>query len=77
MKIDFSFYVVLLLAFFSRQVDVYLTYIIAILIHECGHLVVASLFKWKVETFRLTAIGGFLTFENNLSQPYCKAYSCR
>lgn len=69
MKIDFSFYLAVLLAIFSRQVDVYLTYIIAILIHECGHLAVATLFKWKLESFRLTAIGGFLSFENDLSKP--------
>lgn len=69
MKIDFSFYLAALLAIFSRQVDVYLTYIIAILIHECGHLAFAGIFKWKLESFRLTAIGGFLSFENDLSRP--------
>ena len=69
MKIDFSFYLAVLLAIFSRQVDVYLTYIIAILVHELGHLVFANIFKWKLESFRLTAIGGFLSFENDLIQP--------
>lgn len=69
MKIDFSFYVAILLALFSRQIDVYLTYLIAVIIHECGHLVMASLFKWEMEKFKMTAIGGFLTFKNDLSKP--------
>ena len=68
MKIDFSFYIAISLAFFSRQIDVYLTYLIAIIIHECGHLITASFFKWEVESFRMSAIGGFLTFKNELSK---------
>lgn len=74
MKIDFSFYFAVLLAIFSSQVDVYLTYIIAILIHECGHLTVATLFNWKLETFRLTAIGGFLNFKNDLYKPLRQSF---
>ena len=68
-KIDFSFYIALLLALFSHQIDIYLTYLIAILIHECGHLVLATLFQWRIIEFRVSAIGGFLTFENDLSRP--------
>lgn len=74
MKIDFSFYLAILLALFSRQVNVYITYIIAILIHECGHLVIATFFKWKLESFRLTAIGGFLKFENDLTKPLRQSF---
>jgi len=69
MTVDFSFYFVFCLALFSRNLDVYLTYLIAILIHECGHLLVASLYKWEVESFKLTALGGFLTFRNDLARP--------
>ena len=68
-KIDFSFYIALLLALFSHQIDIYLTYLIAILIHECGHLIMATIFKWQVEEFRISAIGGFLRFKNDLSRP--------
>ena len=68
-KIDFSFYIALLLALFSRQIDIYLTYLIAILIHECGHLIIATFFKWQVEEFKLSAIGGFLRFKNDLARP--------
>ncbi|MCL1990297.1 MAG: hypothetical protein FWG67_05325 [Defluviitaleaceae bacterium] len=69
MKIDFSFYIAFLLALFSHQIDVYLTYLIAILIHECGHLVMASFFKWELEELKVSAVGGFLTFKNDLSKP--------
>jgi len=74
MKIDFSFYLALLLALFSRQIDVYLAYLIAVIIHECGHLIIASLFKWEVELLKITAIGGFLTFKNDLSKPRLQAF---
>jgi Zn-dependent protease len=74
MKIDFSFYFAILLALFSRQIDVYLTYLIAITIHECGHLLFASLFKWEVEEFRMSAIGGFLTFKNDLGKPALQTF---
>ena len=75
MKIDFSFYIAILFAFFARQIDVYLTYLIAIVIHECGHLVVASFLKWEVEEFRMSAIGGFLTFKNDLSKPALQSFA--
>jgi len=68
-KIDFSFYIAVLLALFSRQIDIYLAYLIAILIHECGHLIIATIFKWQVEEFKLSAIGGFLRFKNDLARP--------
>ena len=68
MKIDLSFYIAILLALFTRQIDVYITYLIAIIIHECGHLIMASFFKWEVEELRISAIGGFLTFKNDLSK---------
>jgi len=74
MKIDFSFYVAILLALFTRQIDVYLTYLIAIIIHECGHVIVASIFKWEVEELRISAIGGFLTFKNDLSKPAAQVF---
>ena len=73
-KIDFSFYIAILLALFARQIDVYLTYLIAIIIHECGHLIMASLLKWEVEEFRISAIGGFLTFKNDLSKPAIQSF---
>ena len=74
MKIDFSFYIAILLALFTRQIDVYLTYLIAIIIHECGHLIMASFFKWEVEELRISAIGGFLTFKNDLSKPAVQTF---
>ena len=74
MKIDFSFYIAVLLALFTRQIDVYLTYLIAIIIHECGHLIIASFFKWEVEELRISAIGGFLTFKNDLSKPAAQTF---
>ena len=73
-KIDFSFYIAVLLALFTRQIDVYLTYLIAIVIHECGHLIIASCLKWEVETFKISAIGGFLTFKNDLSKPVGQSF---
>jgi len=73
-KIDFSFYIAILLALFVRQIDVYLTYLIAIIIHECGHLVMASIFKWEVEELKISAIGGFLTFKNDLSKPALQSF---
>jgi len=66
--VDFSFYFTFFLAFASCNMDVYLTYLIAILIHECGHLVMASFFKWEVESFKLTALGGFLSFKDQLAR---------
>jgi len=72
-KIDFSFCVAILLALFARQIDVYLTYLIAVILHECGHLMMASVLKWEVEELKISAIGGFLTFKNDLSKP---AFQC-
>jgi len=69
LKIDFSFYVAVLLALFARQIDVYMAYLIAIIIHECGHLIMASILGWEIEELKISAIGGFLRFKNDLSKP--------
>ena len=68
-KIDLSFYFALLLALLSQNMPIYLTYLIAILIHECGHLLIANGFKWELEEVKLTALGGFLTFKDDLTRP--------
>jgi len=68
-KIDFSFYMALILALLFGQIDVYLTYLIALLIHECGHLIIATFFKWEIATLKISAIGGFLKFNDDLVKP--------
>ena len=73
-KLDFSFFVAILLALFARQIDVYLTYLTAVILHECGHLITASIFKWELEELKISAIGGFLTFKNDLNKPIIQCF---
>jgi len=74
MKIDFSFYIAIILSLISGQIDIYLTYLIALTIHECGHLIIASIFKWEIFELKISAIGGFLTFKDDLTKPAWESF---
>ena len=74
-KIDASFFLTLFLVVASGNLQTYIAYLTAIFIHECGHLLMASHFKWKLTAFKLTGIGGFLFFSTNLLQPSIQKFA--
>ena len=68
-KFDISFFSSIMLAVLSGNLNVYLVYFLSILIHECGHLFVASILGWELDELKFTGLGGVLKFKNDLTKP--------
>ncbi|MGL4373791.1 MAG: site-2 protease family protein [Turicibacter sp.] len=68
LKFDFSFYGMSLLAIYSGYYTEWIIFFITIAIHECGHLVMASIFKWKLKDIKIFGYGGVMTFEGELNK---------
>ncbi len=59
-KIDFSFFALLILAWFLEEVRFYFIYVVFILLHELSHYVVAKKLKYLPERVHLTFFGASL-----------------
>lgn len=62
-KIDFSFIITILLIIFSPFQKYIIALLIALMIHEFGHIILAIIFKIKIYSIRLTAFGLFMDAE--------------
>lgn len=67
-KFDPSFYLVTLLAIFTGHFNQYIVFSISILLHECGHLMMAFFFKWELEELKFFAFGGKMQFKGELNK---------
>lgn len=64
-KIHFSFYILFLCMILSRFQILYLKLLLLIFLHELGHILVASIFKIKINRIVLTGMGLFMDAETN------------
>ena len=67
-KFDISFYIITILAISLGFVDQYIIFVVTILIHELGHLVMAAICRWKLEELKFSGIGGVLSFSGELNK---------
>ncbi len=58
-----------LLAIFTAHFQQFLTFMLIIFIHECGHLLFAFLFHWKIEKIIFLPFGGMIKFHEKLNRP--------
>ena len=68
LKFDWSFYVITLLVMGLGHFEPYLIFALTIIIHECGHLVMAFLYKWELEELKFFGFGGILKFKGELNK---------
>ena len=66
---DTSFYMMCLLSIFGGYYTEWLIYFATILIHECGHVIMATFMSWRLEEIKFFGFGGIMTYENELNQP--------
>jgi hypothetical protein len=64
MKINYSFFVLLIFSLYIGYYDKLLLFLLSLLIHECGHLIFIKLFRVKIYSFSLSAFGGVLEINN-------------
>lgn len=67
-KFEPSFYLVTLLAILTGQFNQYIVFAISILLHECGHLLMAFFFRWELEELKFFAFGGKMQFKGELNK---------
>lgn len=68
-KFEPSFYLVTLLAILTGYFNQYFIFAISILLHECGHLMMAFFFKWELDELKFFAFGGEMRFVGELNKP--------
>lgn len=69
-KIDFSFIILLAIISLSPKQSVILKLLLCLLIHELGHLFFIFLFKYKIETLKLSIFGFFLKLEHTKEEAH-------
>lgn len=67
-KFEPSYYLVTLLAILTGYFNQYIVFAISILLHECGHLMMAFFFKWELEELKFFAFGGQMRFKGELNK---------
>ena len=67
-KFDLSFYIITILAIGLGFVDEYIIFVVTILIHELGHLVMAAICRWRLEELKFCGFGGILKFSGELNK---------
>lgn len=66
---DFSFFILCFLSFLTGLFKQFLIIFFLIIIHEFGHLLVAKLFKWKIDKIKIYIFGGCVKFNESLNKP--------
>lgn len=67
-KFDPSFYAMTLLAIFLGYLNEYIIFALTILVHECGHLMMAAFYNWRFEQIKFFAFGGIMEFQGELNK---------
>ena len=67
-KFDPSFYAMTLLAIFLGYLNEYIIFALTILVHECGHLMMAAFYNWRFERIKFFAFGGIMEFQGELNK---------
>lgn len=68
-KIDSSFLLFTIIVILTGMFKHFLIIFSLIIIHECGHFLIAKLFKWKVSCINIYPFGGCVKFDDNLNKP--------
>lgn len=64
-RIDLKIFLLLLLFFATKQLELYLIIMILVIIHECGHLLMGILLKMKPEKIEIMPVGVSVSFKIN------------
>lgn len=65
LKIDLKIFILMILFYFTNQLEIYLYIMIFAIIHECGHLLVGLLLGERPEVIKLTPFGLSMIFKIN------------
>lgn len=70
-KVEFHplFYFFAFLSVLTAHFSNFFSFMLVIFIHECGHLIFAFLFRWKIERVLFLPFGGMITFKEKLNRP--------
>lgn len=62
MKINYSFWFLIIYSLFLGYFNELLTVLLCLMVHEIGHLIIAFIFKFKINYFKLSIFGGEMNF---------------
>lgn len=65
MKIKYSFWFLIIYSLFLGYFNELIIFLLCLMIHEIGHLIIAFIFKFKINYFKLSIFGGEMNFYLN------------
>lgn len=68
LKIDLKIFILIILFYFTNQLEIYLYIMLFAIIHECGHLLVGLILGEKPETIKLAPFGLSMAFKINIHE---------
>lgn len=70
-KINLRIFIMLIVFYFTRQIQIYAVLMLFTLLHECGHLIVGIFLKFKLQTITINPLGLCINFKVHI-QDYNK-----
>lgn len=62
-KLNLNIFIFLIIFYFTKQIELYVTLIIFALIHEIAHIIIGGLYNLKPKTLKITPLGISIYFE--------------
>ena len=66
LKIDLKIFILMILFYFTNQLEIYLYIMLFAIIHECGHLLVGLILGERPQVIKLTPFGLSMIFKINI-----------
>lgn len=63
------FYVVSFFVLITGNFKYFTLFMVLLMVHECGHILVARYFKWNIEKLKLYPFGALTEFQENINKP--------
>lgn len=65
-----SFILIILLSLVSGLFKDIMCLFLIIIIHETGHVITSILFNWKISNIRISIVGGYITYDEEIDKPF-------
>ena len=69
-SISFFIYIIIFLSLLSGLFWNVIIFLMIIVIHEAGHVIISSLFNWRIKKIDINICGGYITYDDYIDKPF-------
>ena len=73
-KIHFVTYIIAIIIFFMGYFKLYITFMIILFIHELGHIIASTYFKWKIDKIIILPFGCLIKYKEYINRPIIEEF---